>query len=53
MFSSLISVLCYTKIIMTTQGRAGYSCELKKISDTELIFLTIKPIQKQSPRSVP
>ena len=37
---------------MTTREEHD-SCELRKIIDTELIFLTIKAIQKQSPGSVP
>ena len=52
MFSSSKSVFCYTKIIVISPGGV-WGCELRKISDTELKFLTIKPIhQKQSPGSV-
>ena len=53
MFSSLISALWYTKIMLITPGGAWESCELRKISNIELKFLTIKPIhQKQLPGSV-
>ena len=48
MFSSSTGVLGYTKITGITPENHD-SCELRKISDTELNFLTIKPIQKQSP----
>ena len=51
MFSSLPSVLRYIKMIVTTPEE-HHKVVLRKISDRELNFLTIKPIQKQSPRSV-
>ena len=44
MFYSLTSGLRYTKIYSDHSGGEPERCELRKISDTELNFLTIKPI---------
>ena len=46
MLSSLKSVLLYTKIIAIIPEGA-WSCELRKISDTELTFLIFKAIQQK------
>ena len=52
MFSSLRSVPCYTNGHHSGRNMMKYF-ELRKISDIELKFLTIKPIhQKQLPVSV-